>query len=93
MKILGKVSGGYIAEISHTEVEKVANQYYSNNKIKELAVGQEYPIDQGYDFKSDIRRACQQMTEAMEAFAKCQQSLQAFAVMVLESNEAEAVQP
>lgn len=89
MKILGKVSGGYIAEISHREIEKVADRYYSDTKIKELNIGQEYPISQGYDFRGDIRESCQQMTQAMEVFARCQESLRAFAAMVLESNEAD----
>ena len=35
MKVLGTTDGGYVCEISHTEIEKFLNLYYGQKKLKQ----------------------------------------------------------
>ncbi len=56
MKIIGKdENGNYIAQVSHTEIEKFLNEYYGN--MGRLKPGEEVDLGLGHDFKQDIERA------------------------------------
>lgn len=48
MKVIGKTQDGYIAEISHHEIEKFLNLYY--NKLGKLSLNEEIDLGKGYDF-------------------------------------------
>lgn len=81
MKVIGKAERDtYLVEVSHTELEKVADKYYG--KLPELRVGQEFNIGAGYDFRRDIQSACRGMVDASTSFGTARESLMRFAVMV-----------
>lgn len=81
MKVIGKADRDtYLVEVSHTELEKVADKYYG--KLPELRVGQEFNIGAGYDFRRDIQSACRGMVDASTSFGTARESLMRFAVMV-----------
>ena len=81
MKVIGKADRDtYLVEVSHTELEKVADKYYG--KLPELRVGQEFNIGAGYDFRRDIQSACRGMVDASKSFGTARESLMRFAVMV-----------
>lgn len=81
MKVIGKGDRGtYLVEVSHTELEKVADKYYG--KLDELKVGQEFNLGAGYDFRQDIKSACRQMVDASKSFGTAQSAMVRFAVMV-----------
>lgn len=81
MKIIGIAQhGGYIAEISHTELEKVANKYYG--KLPDLKVGSEMDLGAGYNFCREIQSACKEMEDAVKQFHQAQSTMMKFAVMV-----------
>ena len=81
MKVIGKADRDtYLVEVSHTELEKVADKYYG--KLPELSVGQEFNIGAGYDFRRDIQSACRGMVDASTSFGTARESLMRFAVMV-----------
>ena len=81
MKVIGKGDRDtYLVEVSHTELEKVADKYYG--KLPELRVGQEFNIGAGYDFRRDIKSACRGMVDASTSFGTARESLMRFAVMV-----------
>lgn len=81
MRIIGRQSGGdYIATISHTEIEKLAEKYYG--KLPALKEGEVFDLGRGYDFRNDIRSACSGMEKAMSQFASAQATLLMFARMV-----------
>ena len=85
MKIIGHVGENYIAEVSHHELEKSLDKYFG--KLKDLAVGQELDLGDGYDFRDDIRQLCRLMIEASEKFGRAQDSLLRFAKLICEHNE------
>lgn len=81
MRILGiSADGNYIAEVTHTEVEKVFDKYYG--KLDKLKPGQSIALDKGYDFRSEIQSACKGMTDANKNFGRAAETLQKFAIMV-----------
>lgn len=81
MKILGiTAEGRYIAEVSHTEVEKVFDKYYGN--LPKLSAGKEIDLGAGYDFRSSIKHACEQMVDASKSFGSAQRTLMRFSLMV-----------
>lgn len=79
MKIIGKTDNGYIAEISHIELEKSADKYYG--KLEKLKVGDNYDLGKGYDFRNDLRRASDAMTDASKAYQDAVKTMSAFALM------------
>lgn len=80
MKIIGEGRGVYICEISAEEVRKVLGKAYADRPV--FGIGDTVNLAAGYDFRSDIRDVCNDMTRAMQGFAKAQQTLQRFAMMV-----------
>jgi len=69
MKIIGKgANGDYIANVSHTELEKFLNQYYG--KLDRLSIGEDVDLGLGYDFKSDIERALNKTQDFIEGNGK-----------------------
>lgn len=87
MKVLGNGKGDtYLCEISHGELEKLTDQYYG--KMKPLKIGDEMDLGAGYDFRADIRDVCRQMTNAETSFARAQNTLRRFAMMVTQLPEA-----
>ena len=81
MKIIGVGKNGkYIAEVSHSEVEKVFDKYYGN--LKKLDAGDEVDLGAGYDYRSSIKSACKEMVDASRQFGSSQKSLMQFALMV-----------
>lgn len=81
MKVIAKVNDStYLAEVSHTELEKLTDKYYGN--MKRLEVGSTMNLGAGHDFRDQIRSACKQMTDAVTQFQRAKQSLFAFAIMV-----------
>lgn len=81
MKVLGKSSGDtYIVQVSHTELEKVFEKYYG--KLNKLDAGVEMNLAEGYDFRDDIKRACNEMRDAMKTFDSKLMTMLRFAEMV-----------
>ncbi len=81
MKIIGISEGGnYIAEVSHSEIEKVFDKYY--NKVDRLKPGKEIDLGAGYDFRQQITATCVAMVNASETFDLKQKALLNFATMV-----------
>ena len=67
MKVLGINNSNYptkyIAEVSHTELEKYLNQYYIKPKLETLVVGQEIDLSKGYEYKKDADEIYRKITE------------------------------
>lgn len=93
MKILGHNGRDYtapdtfICEISLDEIRKVTNKAsykdWSNDEVKKLlAVGVDYPISEGYDFRGEITAAVRAMTSAYESFSKASQTMAQFAALM-----------
>ena len=93
MKVLGTGSRrvGYsdqhfvIAEIGFDELAKIANKstYRAQEELGKLVkVGEEYPIAEGYDFRAEMQKAIQQMTEAHKAFAAASATMARFATLI-----------
>ena len=81
MKVIGTISDQhYLAQVTHTELEKLSGNYYG--KLKELRVGDEMDLGMGYNFTTDIQAVCKKMTDAMEAFEKARVTLNSFALML-----------
>lgn len=81
MKIIGIDEGGrYICTVEHSELEKVADKYYGH--LQKLRAGQEFNLGAGYDFRSDIKQACQSMADAERDFDRARGTLHRFASMV-----------
>ena len=81
MKVIGTANGSdYIVQVSHSELEKVMGKYYG--KMPNLKVGDEMNLGTGYNFTSDIQKACGEMTDAMKAFKSAQETMRSFALMV-----------
>ena len=89
MKIIGiQDSKTYLAIVEKVEIEKVFDKYYG--KFGDVKVGDVIELSAGYNFRDDIKRACNDMTQAFKAFEKAQSTLLRFASMVqsLESDNA-----
>lgn len=91
MIVIAKKADGYICQVSHTELEKLTENYYG--KLKKLDEGSEMNLGAGYDFRDDIKRACRDMVEASTQFGRSQKSMLAFAVMVSKMDNAEETMP
>ena len=92
MKVLGIASEGYnkkvfICEVSSSEIAKIADKagYRDTNPADSLKPGDEYPIDQGYDFRAEIVAATKDMERAYASFQKAAGTMTRFAVMVSEA--------
>jgi len=85
MKILARVGNGYIAQVSHVELEKVLDRYYG--KLQQLEPQEEINLGQGYDFRSDIKQVCEKMIEAEKSFGQARQTLYNFAQAMTMMNE------
>ena len=61
MKILGTTKNyyneTYICEVSHHELEKFFNQYYSNKKLGDFKTGDEIDLGTGFDHHTKIINA------------------------------------
>lgn len=91
MKIIGIAGDKYIAEVSHTEIEKVMDKYYGN--LEKLKAGDDLDIGEGYNFRREIEAACRSMLDAMKAFDHAKSTMTKFALMVSESEELSSPQP
>ena len=81
MKVIGLVnSSTYLVEVSHCEIEKVFDKYY--NKLEKLNVGDALDLGDGYNFRVDIKNACNEMRDAMKAFDSKRVTMLRFAEMV-----------
>lgn len=81
MKVIGMASSDtYLVQVSHTELEKVFDKYFG--KLSQLKVGDEIDIGAGYNFRSDIQHACNEMRDAMKAFDSKRITMLRFAEMV-----------
>lgn len=98
MKIIGTTEVGegyrksvaYVCIITHAELQKVADKAgYGAAEIK-VKVGDDYPIDQGHDFRREITDATKSMAEAYTKFAKVAPVAAQFAAVVASASEAAA---
>lgn len=67
MKIIATVGPGgpYIAEVTHTELEKYLDLYY--NKLERLQVGQVIDLGKGYDFHKETMSALKKTEDFISA--------------------------
>lgn len=95
MKIIGLTEIGdgyakqkaYVAIVSHAELQKVANKAgYGAPEIK-VSVGDDYPIAEGHDFRSEITQAVKAMQEAYTRFAKVAPVAAQFAGVVIQKSD------
>lgn len=91
MKIIGIAGDKYIAEVSHTELEKVMDKFYG--KLEKLKAGDDLDIAEGYNFRREIEAACRSMLDAMKAFDHAKSTMTKFALMVSESDQLSSPQP
>lgn len=85
MKVIGiDGQGNYIATVSHSELEKLSDKYYGKTKLEKLAIGSEFNLGQGYDFRESISRACKEMVNASKQFKDAQSSMLKFSSMVID---------
>ncbi len=81
MKILGLIGDGkYIAEVTHSELEKLSGNYYG--KMKPLHVGDYMDLGAGYNFTNDMQAACKGFVEAVKSFDRAHDTMRSFALMV-----------
>ena len=91
MKIIGEAGPRhYVAIVSHDELEKVFNKFYGG--LPPIKVGEHVELSLGYNYRGEIRDACQSMQDSMKAFEKARATLQQFAAMVAEQVPAEGEQ-
>jgi hypothetical protein len=91
MKIIGEAGPGhYVAIVSHDELEKVFNKFYS--QLPPIKVGEHVELSMGYNYRGEIKNVCQSMQDSMKAFERARATLQQFAVMVAEQVPAEGEQ-
>lgn len=89
MKIIGTTGdGNYIAEVSHTEIEKVFDKYYGN--LSRLKAGDDVDLGAGHDYRDCIKRACGDMVDASRQFAHAQSTLMRFSLMISQLPDPEA---
>lgn len=85
MKIIGEQGNGvFIATVTRSEIEKLHDKYYAKDTIPKTNVGSEYDLSAGYDFRSDIKKSCNEMIDAMKQFKRAQDTMTRFALMVAE---------
>ena len=91
MEILGKKDEStYIVEIGVEEIAKVFNNYsIRDTPAHPLKVGKIIDLGNGFNFRNDIKEACIRMTEAMEKFKSAQNTMMAFAKMVIDQEKEE----
>ena len=81
MKIIGEDGNrGYIAVVSHMELEKLFDKYHG--KLNNLTIGSEVNLGLGYDFAASIKSACSSMVDATKSFERNQSAILGFAAMV-----------
>lgn len=81
MKVIGIAEGGkYICQVSHTELEKLADKYYGN--LEKLKPGSEMDLGAGYDFRNAIKTACDSLIQAERDFDSARKTIHKFAAMV-----------
>jgi len=80
MIVIGTNDQGYICQVGHTELEKLVDKYYGN--LLKLRVGDTMDLGAGYNFRSDIKSACDGMTKAASNFESARLTMTKFAVMV-----------
>ncbi len=91
MKVIALVDGStYLVQVGHSELEKVFDKYY--NKLEKLKVGDQIDLGEGYNFRSDIKKACDDMRDAMKSFDSKRVTMLRFAEMVSELPEEGAMQ-
>ena len=75
----------YVAIITHREIEKVADKarYIGSDRVPDLKVGDEYPIDEGHDFRCELTGAIQSMDEAYRRFSKVASTAGMFAGFII----------
>jgi len=72
---MGRVDDGYIAQISHEELEKTMDRHYGS-RMNTLRVGETATVlSDGYDFREDIQQACKAMVDSINTFKRVQSSL------------------
>lgn len=88
MKILGKTEPvreygeyRYIAIVSIGEINNVFDKAH-RERITDLEPGAEVDLSAGADFRSQIKDACNKMTDAIKAFETAKDTLMKFALMV-----------
>jgi len=81
MEIIGLSGSDYIAKISHSELEKLNNKYYSRENIKKLQIGEKMDLGSGHDFTREIKNVCNEMLNVMQAFDRSKKLLTEFAIM------------
>ena len=91
MKIIAAVnSDRYIVEISTEEIAHVFDKWQiKETPIKEIRVGNEIRLDQGYIFRDDIVTACNKMAETIKEFKEAQDTLFKFSTLISESSTKE----
>lgn len=92
MKILGIADRGYsaggkafICEITEGELAKVMNKAGYRDfeeEAKKLRVGMDYPISEGFDFRSAIAESTRTMDAAFQSFQKVAPVMAKFAGLV-----------
>lgn len=86
MQIIGKVDDNtYLAQVTHTELEKAADLYYG--RLPKLGVGATVDLAAGHDYRDEIKEACRSMVEASKRFERAQRTLLDFARMVCDLPE------
>lgn len=82
MKVIGMTGerDEYLAIVTHTELEKVADKYYG--KMNKLRVGDEIDLGAGYNFADRIHAAATGMSDSIKAFRRAQDTLMEFSIMV-----------
>ncbi len=66
MKVIGKTEKNYICEVSHTEIEKFLNQYYSDPRLSRLKIGEIVNLGKGYDWCRDTESALRETKTFIE---------------------------
>ena len=80
MIVIGMNDQGYICQVSHAELEKLADKYYGN--LPKLKVGDTMDLGAGHNFRRDIKDACDGMTRAVTNFNVARKAMTKFAIMV-----------
>lgn len=101
MKVLGitETDGGYytkkrayIVQITHDELAKVADKAGYRDDFKELKPGDDYPIDEGHDFRREITEAVKHMQAAHEKFGAAASTMTRFASLITARADAQPVE-
>ena len=98
MKIIGTTEIGegylkqqaYVAIISHGELQKVANKAHHNAEKIAVKVGDDYPISEGHDFRSELMQAIKAMQEAYTKFSSVAHVASQFAGIAIAKASPEA---